>query len=106
MIAAMESALCGVFIMSPEFLAKKWPMKELYCFLKRQEEAKKAGCKLPNLFPVFYRLSLEECGAPEDLFAQYGEIFEKCGFNEHMRTGPTNQKEVQDALQKLSKYTG
>ncbi len=108
MEVAMKTALCGVFILSPEFTAKKWPMKELYCFLARRELAKQQNCKLPNLVAVFYRLPLKACNNPTDLFDHPSNVnvFEKHGFNARMRKGETNHEKVKNALRQLSEYTG
>ncbi|CDF38694.1 WD40-repeat containing protein [Chondrus crispus] len=61
MTQAMESAKVGVFILSPEFAARKWTMRELRCFLHRRKEAISSGMRPPTLIPVFYRLSIREC---------------------------------------------
>lgn len=106
MIKAIETALSGVFILSPEFAAKKWPMEELYRFLRRQEESQEQGDIPLNLLPVFYRLPLSACKAQCDLFERYRTVFKKHKFNERMRQGETSEKKVQDALQQLSEYTG
>ena len=37
---AMQTAPIGVFVLSPEFAFKKWPMKELKCFLDRADQQK------------------------------------------------------------------
>ena len=68
MNAAMETARCGVFILSPEFAAKKWPMQALGCFLRRQQNSDE---ERPIPIPVFHRLTLKECGLDA------GEFLEK-----------------------------
>lgn len=58
---AMDSADIGVFILSPEFAARRGTMKELNYFLRRKTEAISTGTVPPLLIPVFYRLRILEC---------------------------------------------
>ncbi|CDF36327.1 TIR domain-containing protein [Chondrus crispus] len=74
MIPAMESVKIGVFILSPEFAARRWPMKELRCFLRRRRDARSSGAAPPILIPVFYRLGVSECRSfkPEQYMDENG----------------------------------
>ena len=58
MIKAMKDARIGIFILSPEFATKGWPMFELRTFLERVENR---SSETPYLLPVFFRLSADEC---------------------------------------------
>lgn len=62
---AMEWACVGVFVPSPEFAGRRWPLKEVTCFLDRVREAKAHRKKGPAIVPVFYGLGMRECRSPE-----------------------------------------
>ncbi|MHA7877843.1 MAG: tetratricopeptide repeat protein [Bacteroidota bacterium] len=103
MVHAMNTARCGVFILSPEFAAKKWPMKELDCFLARKQAAKGSGSP-PFLFPVFYRLTLQDCELDSStFFAQYQSVFEKPAheFSDREKKGEISQEGIMQSLQAL-----
>ena len=60
MIDAMETADVAVLVLSPEFSIRKWPMKELLCFLRRRQQALADGKETAFIIPFFYRLSISE----------------------------------------------
>ena len=104
MINAMNTARCGVFILSPEFAAKEWPMKELDCFLKRQEENNP-----PAMLPVFYRLTWGECGLSYDIFfKKYKKYFEdkRDKFHERVQAGEISEEGVMQSLKRLRTFRG
>ncbi len=106
---AMETASCGIFILSPQFVAKEWPMKELKCFLRRRAENEERGIKAPILIPVFYRLTWEDCGRDTDsFFKKYKRQFQskKYKFKERVERKEISQEEVMKALRQLKGYCG
>ncbi|CDF39472.1 WD40-repeat containing protein [Chondrus crispus] len=109
MTKAMESAKVGVFILSPEFAARKWTMRELRCFLRRRREARSDGMLPPTLIPVFYRLSIRECRKLEPSEHQDIEgnnIFEVEKFFSEERQGEASTEMVKRELQELADITG
>lgn len=105
MNSAMETAPVGVFILSPEFLAKGWTMKELECFVGRFDQARAANAKPALLLPVFYRLSKEECTDP-DVFFKYADIFIKWYFSARVMNGETSIERVISTMMALSQHRG
>ncbi|CDF39810.1 WD40-repeat containing protein [Chondrus crispus] len=108
MTKAMESAKVGVFILSPEFAARKWTMRELRCFLRRR-----SGMRPPILIPVFYRLSIRECRElePELEPDRYRDdegnnIFEVEKFFSVERQREASTDTVKRELQELAGITG
>ncbi len=105
MIRAMETARCGVFILSPEFAAREWPMKELSTFLRRYQEAKRQGNIPPLLVPVFHRLTWSgDCKLqPKAFFKKYRDVFtcEKSDFIERKQSGETSMEQIMKDLQVL-----
>ncbi|CDF37505.1 WD40-repeat containing protein [Chondrus crispus] len=109
MTKAMKSAKVGVFILSPEFAARKWTMRELRCFLGRREEAIRSGRQPPTLIPVFYRLSIRECRKLEPSEHQDNEgnnIFEVEKFFSEERQCEASTEMVKRELQELADITG
>ncbi|CDF40019.1 WD40-repeat containing protein, partial [Chondrus crispus] len=109
MTKAMESAKVGVFILSPEFAARKWTMRELRCFLRRRREAISDGMLPPTLIPVFYRLSIRECRELEP--SRYRDnqgknIFEAEKFYSEKRQREASTEMVKRELQELADITG
>lgn len=108
---AMASATVGVFVLSPEFPAKKWTMLELMTFQERYNKALRSGNwkGSPRMIPFFYRLGLRDCERP-DLFqicnSSAQRVFDNFGFPERVRKGETNGQEVMYYLKELSKWTG
>ncbi|MHA7877472.1 MAG: tetratricopeptide repeat protein [Bacteroidota bacterium] len=103
MVHAMNTARCGVFILSPEFAAKKWPMKELDCFLKRKQVAKNVGIP-PFLIPVFYRLTLQDCALDGSaFFKRYQSVFEEPAykFSDREKKGEISVAGIMQSLQAL-----
>lgn len=107
MVNAMNTAPIGLFILSPEFAAKKWPMIELLCFLRRAKEAENARDvrKKPVLIPVFYRLSVADCRY-NNPFKKYCQVLGKTDFLDRLEAGETDIKTVREALKSLSENTG
>lgn len=113
MIRAMETAKIGVVILSPEFIAKPWPMKELHCFLRRKRELEETGGEERGLgitlVPVFYRLGVDDC-KNERIFESENEngekVFDKWRFHERERDGSTSRQNVMNALKNAKVYTG
>ncbi|CDF37667.1 WD40-repeat containing protein [Chondrus crispus] len=109
METAMESAKVAVFILSPEFAARKWTMRELRCFLRRRREAIESGMRAPTLIPVFYRLSIRECRELEPDRYQDDEgknIFEVEKFFSEKRQREASTELVKRELQELADITG
>lgn len=106
MEAAMETAPIGVFILSIEAAARKWPMKELGCFLERYE---KGGPDAPILIPVFYRMGLQDI-EDQDLFCRKNSdrisVFREEGFLRRVEMGETSMNEVRSMLQAIGGITG
>ncbi|CDF36581.1 WD40-repeat containing protein [Chondrus crispus] len=109
MTKAMESAKVGVFILSPEFAARKWTMRELRCFLRRRIEAIRSGMRPPTLIPVFYRLSIRECREldPNRYWDdERKNIFEVEKFFSDERQREASTDTVKRELQELADFTG
>ncbi|CDF32725.1 NB-ARC and TPR repeat-containing protein [Chondrus crispus] len=113
MTKAIESAKVGVFILSPEFAARKWTMRELRCFLRRRREAIGSEMRPPTLIPVFYRLSIRECRElePELEPDRYRDdegnnIFEVEKFFSLERQREASTDTVKRELQELAGITG
>ncbi|CDF34197.1 WD40-repeat containing protein [Chondrus crispus] len=109
MTKAMESAKVGVFILSPEFAARKWTMRELRCFLRRRIEAIGSGMRPPTLIPVFYRLSIPECGEldPDRYWDDAGNnIFEVEKFFSEERQREASTDTVKGELHELAEFNG
>ncbi|KAI0565978.1 WD40-repeat containing protein [Gracilaria domingensis] len=107
MIRAMETSPVGLFILSPEFAAKKWTMLELDCFLQRVEKADVVndGRTRPALIPVFYRLTVADCRYAQ-LFRKYREVLLTTDFFERVEAGHTTSTKVKSSLSSLSANTG
>lgn len=106
MNAAMQTAPIGVFIMSPEAAARKWPMKEMSCFINRY---KKGDENAPVLIPVFYRLGVKEFD-DENLFfrrnSDSNSVFRVEGFLERVEKEETSMKEVRSLLKFMGGICG
>ncbi|CDF34807.1 WD40-repeat containing protein [Chondrus crispus] len=106
MTKAMESAKVGVFILSPEFAARKWTMRELRCFLRRRSEAIGSGMRPPTLIPVFYRLSIRECRELDPNDDERKNMFEVEKFFSDERQREASTDMVKRELQELAGITG
>ncbi|CDF40092.1 TIR domain-containing protein [Chondrus crispus] len=109
MTAAMESAKIGVFILSPEFAARRWTMRELRCFLCRRREARRTGVMPPTILPVFYRLSICECRdfKPEQYVDEKGKsLFEREKFYSAERQNEATMAMVKAELREITEITG
>ena len=108
MINAMRTAKIAVVILSPEFAARKWTLKELMCFLERFE---KGGEREVIIIPVFYRLTLDDCRDENSLFSMVDEngqsVFMKEGFLNWMaKQEELTIGKVLKGLQSLRSVTG
>lgn len=106
LIAALGGCNVAVFVLSPEFVAKKWPMKELREMLRLKRKAREEGRSEPTLFPLFFALTVEECKNVELLFEKHGEIFERKGFFEESRQQSCSTKETIAAVRELAEHSG
>eukprot|EP00178_Gracilaria_changii_P002285 TRINITY_DN1335_c0_g1_i2.p1 TRINITY_DN1335_c0_g1~~TRINITY_DN1335_c0_g1_i2.p1 ORF type:complete len:195 (-),score=34.08 TRINITY_DN1335_c0_g1_i2:999-1583(-) len=97
MLHAMETAAVGVFIMSPEFVAKERPMREPLTFVRRYDPAKKHNQKPPLLIPVFYRFSTQEC-RDWALFRAYSDLLDQHGLFQRAGNGVVPLKDGMHAL--------
>lgn len=117
MQSAMETAPIGIFIVSPEFVAREWTMKELNCFLQRKCLAKAYGRPSPVLIPVFYTMG-PKCWKDNDLFDkrdQLGQnIFTRDGFFDRVgqaffdtaAQGEGSESGIRNSLRELRRYSG
>ncbi|MHA7878130.1 MAG: toll/interleukin-1 receptor domain-containing protein, partial [Bacteroidota bacterium] len=103
---ALDSASVGVFILSPEFVAKKWTMYELSYFLNRAKAAKTMRLTPPKLIPVFYKLSTADAALSDTWFKKNKRTIKKCGFNQRMYNGETSRKEVRELIKAVAEYSG
>ena len=70
---AIDESRMFIFILSPNFAAKKWPMLALDRCLKRYQE----DCTL-TLLPVFYELTVADCDlSPNAFFERYRTSFQR-----------------------------
>ena len=60
-MAGMKHAMVGVFVLSPEFVASKWTMHELRCFMDRRREDIRKGRNPPEIVAFFHRWSVADC---------------------------------------------
>lgn len=106
---AMNAAPIGVFILSPEFVAREWPMRELICFQTREKEAREQGLPVPILIPVFYRLDVSTCKS-KALFHERTEagekVFEAGNFIDRAAKGATTVEAVALAMKEITQKTG
>ena len=105
---AMETARCSVFILSPEFITKERPMKELRYFLRRYREAKDGDNTPPLLVPVFNKLTWEDCEmTPQAFFKKYKDhlTVEQNDFTTRKEAGETSIERVMEDLKSLNSYT-
>ncbi|MHA7878101.1 MAG: tetratricopeptide repeat protein [Bacteroidota bacterium] len=108
MVNAINTARCGVFILSPEFVAQKWPMKALERFLERKKAAKDVGSP-PFLFPVFHRLTVQDLDLDGSaFFKRYQSIFAQPAyqFAHRVAKGEISQEGIMQSLQALRAYNG
>lgn len=84
MVRAMREARVAVFVLSPEFAAREWPMKELRHFLKRDKECQAKGSVRPVMLPVFFRLTVHDCAQAEERIygdnSEHQEVLRASGF--------------------------
>lgn len=105
LVAALQKCAVVVFVLSPDFVSKKWPMWELIQSLKRKCEARERGEREPMLLPLFYGLSMEECRNGK-LCEKYRETFERNGFFEESGPKRCSREEMLGAVRELSSYPG
>eukprot|EP00178_Gracilaria_changii_P023026 TRINITY_DN68_c0_g1_i11.p1 TRINITY_DN68_c0_g1~~TRINITY_DN68_c0_g1_i11.p1 ORF type:complete len:1153 (+),score=198.74 TRINITY_DN68_c0_g1_i11:2850-6308(+) len=94
---AMQTAPVGVFIMSPQFVAKQWPMRELMAFVRRLDHAKQHHETPPLLIPIFYRFSTNECRDPA-ILETHGSLFLRHGLFQRIWSGEIRVEDVKHAL--------
>lgn len=106
---AMKEADVGVFILSPEFAGRTWPMRELLCFLKRTKEGiGSSEIDAPIMIPVFYRLCVKQCKS-QDLFkssSRAGKTIFNEGFFDVERQAKISTQEAVEAIQEVALITG
>eukprot|EP00178_Gracilaria_changii_P012757 TRINITY_DN35_c1_g1_i7.p1 TRINITY_DN35_c1_g1~~TRINITY_DN35_c1_g1_i7.p1 ORF type:complete len:136 (+),score=15.75 TRINITY_DN35_c1_g1_i7:395-802(+) len=102
MIRATETAPVGVFIMSPEFVAKEWPMRELLTFVRRYDCAKESEETPPLIIPIFYRFFTHECRDPA-IFNTYHALFHQHGLYRRACDGTVPLEHVMHALDTAAK---
>lgn len=78
MIRAVKKARVGVFLLSPQFAAKEWPMKEIMMFLKKHEDEREE--ERPVLLPAFCRKSIGDCYSMYEDDNQFQEVVEENNF--------------------------
>ncbi len=106
-LEAMDQSLVGIFLLSPDFIAKKWPMKELDYFLARKHQASSVNGYQPTLIPVFYRLSVDDCSCDyKTLKTTWKKHFSQHGFEERTACSPANYVTVLKSLGQLEKTLG
>lgn len=107
MQAALDTAPIGIFILSPEFAAKKWPMYELQCFLTRLAEAQRRSSSsfVPTLIPVFYRLTVTEIRR-DNVIEKHRASLIGVDIWERISAGETSVQRITDALRRLAAHTG
>lgn len=109
MVHAMQTATIGVFILSPEFAAKQWPMKELNCFLWRWYDASHDKGGPVFLVPVFYRLGLRDCKNVNDLVRHdtgFTDLLVEHGFQARADSGQDSLESLEANLKKITECTG
>lgn len=104
---AINKAKIGVFLLSPEFAAKKWTMWELERFLDRRENAGCAQQKGPGIYPIFFGLTVEDCKDKRLCYREkFRPIFEKHGFFDKKRLEQRTPEKAMDLLRRITKYPG
>lgn len=106
---AMNKAMVGVFILSPEFVARKWPFRELRCFMDRRRDAIVKGRIPPRIIPVFHRWTVEQCKDPDFYKVDGTEIehvFHKEGFFDPDRQREAPTETVGRYMKELANLTG
>ena len=107
MVQAMEEAFIFVIIVSPEFAARKWTVRELMCALRRYDEAKAKGKKPPLIIPAFYRLDVEGC-KPKNFMStdEWAVLFRREGTLDRMKGEGYSMEQISDAMGRLPEFTG
>ncbi|CDF33637.1 Sel1-repeat containing protein [Chondrus crispus] len=107
---AMNEARIGVFILSPEFAAREWTMRELRCFLDRDETCRLEKRSRPVLLPIFHRLSLTECSRCDELVynenSEHYELLQAERFYEQSRQDICTTEGAIAALKGLRRHAG
>lgn len=106
---AMNKAMVGVFILSPEFVARKWPVRELRCFLDRRRDANVKGRIPPRIIPVFHRWTVAQCKDPnfyKSAGATIEDVFRKEGFFDADRQREAPTETVGRYMKELANLTG
>jgi len=109
MIEAMENADIAVIIVSSEYPAKEWTMKELLCFQRRARMAKETGKIGPFTIPLFFRLDPSGCMSPNIMYmrAEDGEnVFCKHRFFDEDRLAAVSVNLMVEAMRDLGNIQG
>lgn len=111
MLRAVDCATVALFVLSPEFPAKKWPMLELMRFQERYK--REAGCGngkgCPIMIPFFYRLDLKKCDDPRLFWTVNSKgacVFDQFNFPNRIAAGKTSPGQVLESLALLCKWNG
>lgn len=91
--AALQNCKRTVFVLSPDFMSKKWPMWELQEMPEQNRSAKEKEERGPHLFSLFYKLGMGECKS-EDLCESYREIVQQHEFLEGSRLLEYSREEM------------
>lgn len=107
---AMGEARVGIFILSPEFAAREWTLRELRRFLERDKRSVAEGRTRPVLLPVFFRLSVYDCARCEVRIygedSEHRELLMRSGFFERERQAKCSTEEAVMAFKELRTYSG
>lgn len=107
---AMREAPVGVFILSPEFVARPWPMKELRCFLKRDRVCRLQGGARPVILPIFYRLTLKDCSECDTLIfgegSRHHDTLVSAGFFEQDHQNVLSTEDAIWMLKEVKNHSG
>lgn len=112
MEAAMEKCELAIFVLSPEFAARRWTMRELRHFLKRVFGNTMSHTKPPVVIPVFYRLSIGECRSLDPCdqtkhrLADGSSLFLKEGFFNPDRQQEATTDTVKESMKAITEITG
>lgn len=99
--AAMDGTKAVVCLLSPGYVARKWPMWELRNFLLLRKS------KNITIVPAFHELSVDDCWRPNlPEMPQHIENFEKNGFFNRVNEPGCSIHEVMEALRELPDFFG
>lgn len=102
---AMEMASIVVFVLSPEFVGRKWPMRELKFILDLKRERTAKGYAPPRIVPVFYRWEVEDCKTEKFVFERRSDLM-RAGLFEEKRQKEMSVEDTRKYLRELANITG